>query len=77
MGIGSIGIPELIIILSVVFVFFGAKRLPTFARSLGEAIREFRNVGKQLEEDHEKYNRKSNWMDINISTDRYYFNMLN
>jgi sec-independent protein translocase protein TatA len=33
---------ELLIILAVVLLFFGAKRLPELGRSLGSGIREFR-----------------------------------
>ena len=36
----SLGAPELLIILAVVMVLFGAKRLPDLARSLGQAKRE-------------------------------------
>lgn len=39
---GSIGAPELIIILVVVLLLFGANRLPKLARSLGKAQREFK-----------------------------------
>ena len=33
---GPLGTPELIIIAILVLVLFGAKKLPTFARSLGD-----------------------------------------
>ncbi len=39
---GRIGLPELLVILGVVLLLGGAKRLPEIGRSLGEAIREFR-----------------------------------
>lgn len=39
---GSLGAPELIIILVVVLLLFGANRLPKLARSLGKAQREFK-----------------------------------
>ena len=39
---GSIGAPELLIVLVVVLVLFGGSKLPGLARSLGEAGREFR-----------------------------------
>ncbi|HKN38819.1 MAG TPA: twin-arginine translocase TatA/TatE family subunit [Acidimicrobiia bacterium] len=39
---GSIGAPELIIILIVVLLLFGSTRLPKLARSLGEASKEFK-----------------------------------
>jgi sec-independent protein translocase protein TatA len=48
-----IGQLELIIILVVVFLLFGAKRLPEIARGIGKGIREFRRAleGRDAEED--------------------------
>ena len=40
--IGSIGIPELLIILVVVLLIFGPRRLPDMAKGLGQSVREFR-----------------------------------
>jgi sec-independent protein translocase protein TatA len=39
---GPIGIPELIIILIIVLLLFGAKKIPELARSLGTGIAEFK-----------------------------------
>lgn len=41
-GIGGLGVPELLIILVVVLVVFGASRVADIGGSLGKAIREFR-----------------------------------
>jgi sec-independent protein translocase protein TatA len=41
-GLPSIGGMELVILLSIVLLFFGAKRIPDLARSLGRGTREFR-----------------------------------
>ena len=49
MGFGSIGMPELLIILLVVLLLFGAKRLPELAKGLGRGIREFKDATKQVE----------------------------
>jgi sec-independent protein translocase protein TatA len=38
----SPGVPELILILLVVMLLFGAKRLPDLARSLGRSLSEFK-----------------------------------
>ena len=41
-GLPSVGGLELIIILMILLLFFGAKRLPQMGRSLGHGIKEFR-----------------------------------
>jgi sec-independent protein translocase protein TatA len=38
----GLGAPELIIVLIVVFLLFGANRLPKLARSMGQASKEFK-----------------------------------
>jgi len=40
---GGIGVTELIIVLVIVLVIFGPKRLPAMGRSLGSGVREFKN----------------------------------
>ncbi len=45
---GSIGVPELIIIMVVALVVFGPKKLPEIGRSLGSAMREFRKASNEL-----------------------------
>ena len=39
----SIGIPELAIVLLIVLIIFGPKRLPGLGRSLGSGMREFKD----------------------------------
>ena len=39
---GPIGLPELIIVLVILLVIFGPKRLPGLGRSLGSGMREFK-----------------------------------
>ena len=46
-----IGSMELIVILILALLVFGPKRLPDMGRSLGKAIREFRNAGKEIQND--------------------------
>ncbi len=48
---GHIGWPEIIIIALFVIVLFGAKKLPEIGSSLGKAIREFRNAGKEIQDE--------------------------
>jgi sec-independent protein translocase protein TatA len=45
---------ELIIILIVIAVLFGAKRLPDSARSLGRSLRIFKSEMKEMKEDDKK-----------------------
>ena len=44
LGIGNLGGPDLLIILLIVLVLFGAKKLPDLARSLGQSMNEFRKA---------------------------------
>jgi sec-independent protein translocase protein TatA len=41
--IGTFGLPELIIILFIVIVIFGASKLPQLGKGLGEGISNFRD----------------------------------
>jgi sec-independent protein translocase protein TatA len=41
-GLPQVGATELIILLVVILLFFGTKRIPTLAKSLGSGLREFR-----------------------------------
>ena len=43
---GSLGLPELLVILAIVIVIFGANRLPEIGRGIGSAIRNFKNETK-------------------------------
>ena len=44
MRIGPLGIPEIVIILLVIMLIFGAKRLPEIGTSLGKSIRTFKSA---------------------------------
>jgi len=48
---GDIGWEKLLIILVVVLVLFGAKRLPEIGRGLGKGMREFKDATKGLHDD--------------------------
>ena len=43
---GRIGIPELMIILAIVILIFGANRLPELGRGIGKGIRNFKDATK-------------------------------
>lgn len=50
----GLGIWELLLILLIVLLFFGAKRLPEIGSSLGEGIREFKDSIEGVEEEREE-----------------------
>jgi sec-independent protein translocase protein TatA len=50
----GLGASELIVVGVIIFLIFGAKRLPDIGKGLGGAIREFRGVKKDLKGDGEK-----------------------
>lgn len=50
---GKLGAPEIILILLVVVLLFGAKKLPDTARGLGRALRIFKAETKGLNADDE------------------------
>jgi len=52
---GSIGIPELIIILVIILLLFGASRLPEIGRGLGKGIKNFKESTRD-EADGAKHN---------------------
>ena len=50
----NIGGMELFLILLVVLVFFGARKLPEFAKGLGQGIKEFRKAARDVQDEVEK-----------------------
>lgn len=53
-GVPSLGGAELLILLSIILLFFGAKRIPDLARSLGKGTREFRKGISEAGENEDK-----------------------
>ena len=49
--LGGLGPTELIIVLVIILVVFGAGKLPDIATGLGKGIRDFKKGVKDLEED--------------------------
>ena len=56
---GRVGLPELLIILAIVFIIFGANRLPGLGRGIGSAIKNFKDEFKEKEDDKEHDRRVS------------------
>jgi sec-independent protein translocase protein TatA len=44
--LGRVGLPELIIILMIIILIFGANRLPEIGRGIGKGIRNFKDATK-------------------------------
>lgn len=47
---GSIGFPELLVILTIALLIFGPKKLPEVGKSIGKALREFRRTSDEIKE---------------------------
>ena len=47
---GRLGIPELLIILTIIILIFGANRLPEIGRGIGKGIRNFKDSFKEGQE---------------------------
>ncbi|WP_293818647.1 Sec-independent protein translocase subunit TatA [uncultured Corynebacterium sp.] len=50
----NLGVPELLIIALVIFLLFGATRLPSAARSLGRSMRIFKSEMDEMKTDGDK-----------------------
>jgi sec-independent protein translocase protein TatA len=46
---GRLGIPELLIILAIIILIFGASRLPEIGRGIGKGIKNFKSATKDSE----------------------------
>jgi len=55
---GRLGLPELLVILAIIIVIFGANRLPGLGRGIGDAIRGFKD-GLKTDDEKDDKNRKA------------------
>ncbi len=49
----SLGFGEILVILFIVLLLFGAKRLPELAKGLGQGMREFKKATSEIQEEFE------------------------
>jgi TatA/E family protein of Tat protein translocase len=45
---GSVGVPELIIIFTIALIIFGPRKLPELGKSLGKSLAEFKRASNEL-----------------------------
>ncbi|SIT76012.1 twin-arginine translocase TatA/TatE family subunit [Edaphobacillus lindanitolerans] len=57
-GIASIGVPGLIIILVIVLILFGPRKLPEVGSAVGKTLSEFKRSAKDIMDDDEDKVRK-------------------
>jgi len=48
---GNLGAGEIIVIILILLVFFGAKKIPELAQGIGKGMKEFKKALKDVEED--------------------------
>jgi sec-independent protein translocase protein TatA len=48
---GSLGLPEMLVILLIVILIFGASRLPEIGRGIGKGIRNFKDAVRENNKD--------------------------
>jgi sec-independent protein translocase protein TatA len=55
---GRFSFPELLLILLIVVLLFGAKKIPEIAKGLGQGLKEFKNATKDEEQKADKDDKK-------------------
>jgi sec-independent protein translocase protein TatA len=56
---GSLGFPEILLILLIVVLIFGTSRIPELGRGLGEGIRNFKRAVGGKDDSDDKTDKKS------------------
>jgi sec-independent protein translocase protein TatA len=62
-AIFGLGGPELIIILAIIMLLFGATKLPALAKGLGQSVKEFKKAAKEDEEEDKDGKKKDDGND--------------
>jgi sec-independent protein translocase protein TatA len=50
----GVGVKELLLILLIVLILFGAKKIPELAKGLAQGLKEFRKAAKEVDDGNEK-----------------------
>ena len=56
---GRLGLPEILVIIAVVLLLFGGKKIPELMKGLGSGIKEFKNAAKEDQQPADKKEEKS------------------
>ena len=56
----GLGLPEILVILVIILLMFGAKRLPEIGAGLGKTVKELRKIRDERKAEKEKGNKKKN-----------------
>lgn len=62
----SIGGPEVVVVILVVLLLFGAKRIPELAKGLGKGIREFKDASREIKKEIDNEAKEINKLDQKI-----------
>lgn len=72
--LGNLGFPEIMIILVIVLLLFGAKRIPEIAGSMGKGIKEFKkNINeatREIDDSPPRYDNRLNPSDVDRPRER-------
>jgi sec-independent protein translocase protein TatA len=47
----NLGAPEIILVMIVIFFFFGANKIPELMKGLGTGLREFKKAAREIQDD--------------------------
>ena len=56
--LGSLGLPEILIIAVIILLLFGAKKIPELMRGMGQGVRSFKDGMKEVTDDIEDDKKK-------------------